>query len=166
MIPPRFTSLLIFLFCLGLLGFGLYLEHVEGLEPCPLCLIQRVFFSLVGLTALIAAVHGPARLGVRIYSTMTGALALAGGAVAARQVWLQHLPAEQVPECGPDLEYMLQAYPLGEAIAKLLQGTGDCAEVDWTFLGLSIAEWALASFAILVLVSLLQFLRPDLSPTR
>jgi protein dithiol:quinone oxidoreductase len=79
-----------------------------------------------------------------------------GAAVAGRQVWLQHLPPDQVPECGPGLEYMLEVYPLGETLAKILKGTGDCAEVDWTFLGLSIAEWALISFIVLTAVSVLQ----------
>lgn len=166
MISPRLASLLVFLACLGLLGFGFYLEHVENLEPCPLCLVQRVFFALAGLTALLAAVHGPGRFGVRIYSMVIGASALAGGGVAARQVWLQHLPPDQVPECGPGLEYMLQVYPLGRAIAKLLQGDGECAKVDWTFLGLSIAEWALVSFLLILLVSALQFLHPSLRQAR
>jgi disulfide bond formation protein DsbB len=79
-----------------------------------------------------------------------------GAAVAGRQVWLQYLPPDQVPECGPGLEYMLEVYPLGETLAKILKGTGDCAEVDWTFLELSIAEWALISFIVLAAVSVLQ----------
>lgn len=166
MFKPRLISLYIALLCFGLLGFGFYLEYVEGLEPCPLCLVQRVFFAFAGFTALLAAAHGPGRIGIRIYSLLTGVSALAGGAVAARQVWLQHLPPEQVPECGPGLEYMLEVYPLGDAIAKLLQGTGDCAEVDWTFLGLSIAGWALVFFALILLLSVIVFVRSEPRPTR
>ena len=152
----RLSYLLIFLVCAGLLGFGYYLEYGKGLDPCPLCILQRLFFLVIGLGGLIAALHNPKSLGIRIYSGFLVLLSMMGAAVAGRQVWLQHLPPDQVPECGPGLEYMLEVYPLGETLAKILKGTGDCAEVDWTFLGLSIAEWALISFIVLTAVSVLQ----------
>jgi protein dithiol:quinone oxidoreductase len=153
----RLSYLLIFLVCAGLLGFGYYLEYGKGLDPCPLCILQRLFFLVIGLGGLIAALHNPKSLGmIRIYSGFLVLLSMMGAAVAGRQVWLQHLPPDQVPECGPGLEYMLEVYPLGETLAKILKGTGDCAEVDWTFLGLSIAEWALISFIVLTTVSVLQ----------
>ncbi len=155
----RTINLLIFLACFGLLGFGYYLEYGQGIEPCPLCLVQRLFFALTGLTCLIAALHNPASLGTKIYGALTALFALAGAAVAGRQVWLQHLPPDQVPTCGPGLEYMLKTYPLGETIAKLFKGSGECAEKGWTFLDLSIAEWALICFAGFVLVSLMQIWR-------
>jgi disulfide bond formation protein DsbB len=144
---------MIFLGCAGLLGFGYYLELVKGIEPCPLCLIQRAFFALAGLTGLIAAIHNPATQGTRIYSVFMAIFSIAGGSVAGRQVWLQHLPKDQVPECGPGLEYMLQAYPFGDVLTKVFKGSGECAEVGWTFLGLSIAEWALACFILLTITS-------------
>jgi disulfide bond formation protein DsbB len=152
----RLSYLLIFLVCAGLLGFGYYLEYEKGLDPCPLCMLQRLFFLVIGLGGLIAALHNPKSLGIRIYSGFLVLLSMMGATVAGRQVWLQHLPPDQVPECGPGLEYMLETYPLGETLAKILKGTGDCAEVDWTFLGLSIAEWALISFIVLIAVSVLQ----------
>ncbi|MCI0422796.1 MAG: disulfide bond formation protein B, partial [Acidobacteria bacterium] len=157
----RLIYLLIFLLCAGLLGFGFYLEYVKGLEPCPLCLIQRLFFLLVGLGGLIAAIHNPRRLGIRIYSGCLLLFSMMGAAVAGRQIWLQHLPPDQVPECGPGLEYLLQTYPLGETLAKILKGTGECAEIDWTLFGFSIAEWALLSFILLAGVSLIQAWRGE-----
>ncbi|HZC03721.1 MAG TPA: disulfide bond formation protein B [Gammaproteobacteria bacterium] len=152
----RLSYLLIFLVCAGLLGFGYYLEYGKGLDPCPLCILQRLFFLVIGLGGLIAALHNPKSLGIRIYSGFLVLLSVMGATVAGRQAWLQHLPPDQAPECGPGLEYMLEIYPLGETLVKILKGTGDCAEVDWTFLGLSIAEWALISFIVLTAVSVLQ----------
>jgi disulfide bond formation protein DsbB len=159
MLPHRITYLVIFLVCVGLLGFGVYLEVVRGIEPCPLCIIQRLFFVLVGTGSLIAALHNPRRFGIRLYSISLGLFSMGGAAVAGRQVWLQHLPPDQVPECGPGLEYMLEVYPLGEAILKVLKGTGDCAEIGWSFLGFSIAEWALVFFILFVGISAVQIWR-------
>jgi protein dithiol:quinone oxidoreductase len=153
----RLGHLLIFLVCAVLLGFGYYLEYEKGLDPCPLCMLQRLFFLVIGLAGFIAAIHNPKSLGmIRIYSGFLVLFSMMGATVAGRQVWLQHLPPDQVPECGPGLEYMLEVYPLGETLAKILKGTGDCAEVGWTLLGLSIAEWALISFILLAAVSVLQ----------
>jgi protein dithiol:quinone oxidoreductase len=153
----RLGHLLIFLVCAVLLGFGYYLEYEKGLDPCPLCMLQRLFFLVIGLGGFIAAIHNPKSLGmIRIYSGFLVLFSMLGATVAGRQVWLQHLPPDQIPECGPGLEYMLEIYPLGETLAKILKGTGDCAEVDWTLLGLSIAEWALISFILLAAVSVLQ----------
>lgn len=131
--------------CAALLGFGYYLQYVRGLEPCPLCLVQRGFYYGLLVVFLASAVHGR---GFSIYGTLASLLALGGFATAARQVWLQHLPADQVPECGPDLAYMLKNFPLSRTLGKLIEGTGECAKVDWTFLGFSIAEWSLAWFAL------------------
>ncbi len=153
-IPPRFIYLAIFILCAGLLGFGLYLQYVGGLEPCPLCIFQRVFFLAAGGIALLAGIHNPRRLGSLLYSTLIAIAAVVGGGIAARQIWLQHLPPDQVPECGPGLEFMLEAYPLADTIMKALKGTGDCAEVAWRFLGFSIAEWSIAFFIVITLVSL------------
>lgn len=156
----RVVFSIVFLLSAGLLGFGYYLELVGGLEPCPLCLIQRLFFGLIGLTALIGALHNAKLLGVRVYSALIALFSLAGAVVAGRQVWLQHLPPDQVPECGPGLSYMLEALPLGEVLLNILKGSGDCAEVVWRFMGLSIAEWALAMFAIVFLAGAVQILKP------
>ena len=145
---PLFLGL--FVLCAGLMGFAFFLEHVRGLEPCPLCLFQRLFIIAIGVLALLAGLHGPGRFLRRVYACLLALLALGGGAVAARHVWLQHLPADQVPECGPGLEYMLDAFPLMEVIEEVLGGSGECAEVSWLFLGLSIPEWTLILFVLLL----------------
>ena len=140
----------VFALCAGLIGFAFFLEYVKELEPCPLCLFQRLFFIGIGLLALLGALHGPGITGRRVYGGLLALLALGGGAVATRHVWLQHLPADQVPECGPGLEYMLEAFPLMETIQEVLGGSGECAEVSWRLLGLSIPEWTLMVFISLV----------------
>ena len=135
--------------CALLLGFGYYLQYARGLEPCPLCLVQRGFFYAVGVVFIIAAFHNPARIVAVVYATLAFLFAAGGAATAARQVWLQHLPPDKVPQCGPDLFFMLENFPLAQALKKLVAGSGECAAVDWTFLGLSIAEWSLAWFVVL-----------------
>lgn len=143
----------------GLLGFGYFLQHIKGLEPCPLCLVQRAFFYLLILVFLIATLHGPRTLGMRLYGLAAMLFSAGGFATASRQVWLQHLPKDQVPSCGPDLAYMLKNLPLSRTLEKLFAGSGQCAEVDWTFLNLSIAEWALAWFGIFFLLGLWLLIR-------
>lgn len=151
--PSRqFVNTLGLAICLGLLGYGYYLQYVQGLEPCPLCMVQRVVFMALAVVFLIAALHNPLGWGSRIYGALILLLGAAGAAVAGRQVWLQGLPPEQVPECGPPLDYMLDVLPLAEVINTVLSGSGECAEVDWTFLGLSIAGWALPMFVLLGLM--------------
>lgn len=135
--------------CAALLACGYYLQYFEGQDPCPLCLLQRGFYYGIGIVLLAGAIHGPGRLGARLYAIAAFAFAAGGLATAARHVWLQHLPPEQVPACGPDLFFMLDNLPLGRTLQLLLRGSGQCAEVHWRFLGLSIAEWSLAWFAIL-----------------
>ena len=152
-ISTRWAFLLIFLACTGLMGYGYYLQHWQNLEPCPLCILQRYAFIVVGVVALVAAVHGPGRLGQAIYGLLVALAAGAGAGIAARQTWLQHNPPN-VLDCGPDLAYMLGSFPLTQALPKIFKGEGDCAKVSWTFLGLSIAEWALVWFVLFVLAGL------------
>ena len=137
--------------CAALLGFGYFLQFVKGLEPCPLCLLQRGFFYGVLLVFLLGALHGPRGKGGIAYGVLAALVAAGGAAIASRQVWLQHLPADKVPQCGPDLFFMLENLPLATTLRKLVAGSGECAKVDWTFLGLSIAEWSLAWFVALAL---------------
>ncbi|MGH8584049.1 MAG: disulfide bond formation protein B [Gammaproteobacteria bacterium] len=144
----------IFLVCAMLLGGAYYLEYYQGADPCPLCYLQRVFFALAGVMALVACLHDPGRTATIIYASLLDLFGLAGALVAGRQVWLQHLPPEQVPECGPGLEYMLEIYPFGDAIAKALQGTGECAEAGWTLFGQSLAMWALGFFILIMAASM------------
>ncbi len=142
------------LVCAGLLGFGYTLQYFDHQDPCPLCLVQRGFYFLILFIFAAAALHGPMRRGSTVYCAAALIAALGGLGVAARQVWLQYLPADQVPDCGPDLYFMLQNLPLARTLEKLFTGSGQCAEVNWKFLGLSIAEWSLAWFAALALYAL------------
>jgi len=137
--------------CAALLAFGYFLQYFQGQDPCPLCLVQRGFYFLVLGIFAIAALHAPPVLGRRLYCAGAALAAAAGFGVAARQVWLQHLPPDQVPACGPDLFFMMENFPLSRTLEKLFMGSGQCAEAGWKFLGLSIAEWSLAWFAALVL---------------
>lgn len=140
--------------CAALLGYGYYLQYVQGLEPCPLCMVQRGFFYVVMVLFILALLHAPGRIGAGIYSGLIVLFAAGGAAAASRQVWLQHLPPDKVPQCGPDLFFMLENFPLGRTWEKLFYGTGECAAVDWKFLGLSIAGWALAWFIALAVYAL------------
>lgn len=166
-ISPRLGFALAALACAALLGFGYYLQFVKGLEPCPLCLLQRGFFYAVLAVFVAGALHGPAGRGRIVYGVLAFLAAAGGAAVASRQVWLQHLPKDQVPQCGPDLFFMLQNFPLSQTLQKLLAGSGECAEVDWTFLGFSIAEWSLFWFCALGVYALwLAARRTATSPVR
>ncbi|MCF7988377.1 MAG: disulfide bond formation protein B [Methylovulum sp.] len=153
---PRIWFLLGFLGCMSLLAMGAYFQFVDGLEPCPLCISQRIAILLTGLCFLIAALHNPQAAGIKIYAILGALIALCGGAISTRHVWLQHLPPDQVPECGPGLEYVFQNFPLSATIKLLLSGTGDCAEINWTLLGFSMPAWTLLAFLMLASLSVLQ----------
>jgi disulfide bond formation protein DsbB len=153
-IPPRLTYLAVFFACVGLMAFGLYLQYAEHLEPCPLCILQRYAFVAAGVIALIAALHSPGRIGRVIYSLLLILASGAGAVVAVRQSWLQHNPPK-ILDCGPDLAYMIDAFPLSQVLPKVFKGEGDCAKVVWKFLGLSIPEWALVWFAILIVAAVI-----------
>lgn len=142
----RIVNGLGFLACIAGLGFAVYAQFVLKLEPCPLCIFQRVALLAVGLVFLAAALHNPRGWGVWSYAGLLGLSNAAGAAIAARHVWLQHLPPDEVPRCGPGLDYMLQAFPLNEVIRDVLTGSGECAKIDWTLLGLSMPVWTLLLF--------------------
>lgn len=153
----------VFLICAALLGVAFYMEHVMGMKPCPLCWLQRFGFMGAGLVSLIAFLHGPAELGRRVYGFLLALTAGAGLGIAGRQLWLQSLPADQVPACGPSVDYLLQVLPWFDVLKTALRGTGDCAEVVWRFLGLSIPGWTAVFFAGLVLLGLVMLFRPRAS---
>lgn len=156
---PRIGFAAIFAICAGLIGYGLWLQQARGLEPCPMCVMQRYAFVVAGLVALIGALHGPSGWGRRIYALLILLSAVGGASVAVRQSWLQHHPPK-VTECGADLDFMLDSFPLSDALPMIFRGAGDCSKVDWTFIGLSMAEWALIWFAIIgVIAALLWFVR-------
>jgi protein dithiol:quinone oxidoreductase len=151
--------------CAGLMAFAYYLQYVKGLQPCPLCMVQRGFFYALLALFVLAALHGPGRTGAIVYSSLIALFGLGGATAAGRQVWLQHLPPDKVPQCGPDLAFMLENFPLSRTLEKLFYGTGECAVVDWTFLGLSIAGWSLVWFIALALYAVwLAARRPRLQP--
>lgn len=142
--------------CVFLLSMGAYFQFVDGLDPCPLCISQRIAIFLTGLVFLAAAIHNPGQSGVTAYAVAGAVTALCGAAISTRHVWIQHLPPDKVPECGPGLEYVLQNFPLFETVKLMLSGTGDCAKVDWTMLGFSMPAWTLLAFLMLATLSLLQ----------
>lgn len=151
---PRICFFLGFAACVSLLAVGAYLQFVEELEPCPLCISQRLAILATGVVFLLAGLHNRGR---KIYAVLSAAVALTGASISARHVWLQHLPAEEVPECSPGLEYVFQNFPLADTVKLMLTGTGECAKVDWTLLGLSIPAWTLFAFVLLAGWGMLQF---------
>ena len=148
-LTPRLGYLAGFLICGLLFAFALYLQYYEFQNPCPLCILQRIAFIAMMAVFLVGAIHGPQRAGACAYSTLLVIIAVIGAGIATRHVWLQHLPKDQVPECGPGLEYMLNKFPFAQVLEKVFRGSGECAEVGWTFLTLSIAEWSLLWFVLL-----------------
>jgi protein dithiol:quinone oxidoreductase len=157
-LSPRAQFSALFALCTGLLTYGLYLQHAVGLEPCPMCIMQRYAFVGVALLALIAGLHGPRRRGTIAYGLGITLLAAAGGTVAAQQSLLQHSPPD-IAECGPGLEYLVESFGLAEALPMIFRGAGDCAAIDWTFLGLTIANWSLLSFIAVGLFGVLMMAR-------
>jgi len=162
-LQPRLVYVAGFLVCAGMISFALHLQYVQGQEPCPLCILQRVTWLALGGLFLVAACHGPARVGAMVYGVLLFVIAGIGTGIAGRHVWLQHLPKDQVPACGPDLDFMLRQFPLSETLQKVLSGSGECAETGWTFLSLSIAGWSLLGFvliaAFVVCITILALIR-------
>ena len=132
-----------FLISAALLATVYYFEYVKGLQPCPLCIMQRIAFFGNALTALVAFLHHPAKCVRRIYCCILSLFALFGAVMASRQIYLQHLPLGQAPPCAPGLNFMLQHFPLHQTLQVLFYGSGDCAQVHWKFLGLAMPEWSL-----------------------
>jgi len=145
--------------CAGMLAFALYSQHVLLLDPCPLCILQRIAVIALGMTFLAAAIHGPQRIASYIYAALSTLLASLGVAVAGWHVHLQNLPADEVPSCGPGLEYMLENFPLKDALSMVLKGSGECAEVSWRFLGLTMPTWVVVSMVCLAAVAVWNNLR-------
>lgn len=140
-----------FVVCAALIGFALFSQSHWGLEPCPLCIFQRIAFAALAAMFLVAGLHAPkGTAGRRIYGLLALIPAVVGASIAGRHVWLTHLPADKVPECGPPLEFMWETNPVGDVIKSVLTGSGECAKVDWDFLGLSMPAWSLVWFLLLV----------------
>lgn len=146
--------------CFGAMGVALYLQYVNNLEPCPLCIFQRIAMILTAIIFALAFLHNPNKLGSKLYSILASLTALSGAGIAGRHVWLQHLPADQVPACGPGLDYLLDALPFSRMLAVVLRGSGECAKIDWTFLGFTLPELTLVTFVGFALIALFQLVRP------
>lgn len=134
--------------CVGLMAYALYAQHGLGLDPCPLCIFQRVAVIALGAVFLLGTLHGPrSRTARAVYGVLGLAAAGVGAGVAGRHVWLQSLPPDEVPACSMmGLDYMREAFPLQEVVRRVLTGSGECAEIDWAFLGLSMPAWTLIAF--------------------
>lgn len=146
--------------CAALIGFAIFSQFQWGLQPCPLCIFQRIAFAATGAVLLLAGLHAPRATGARrLYAFLALVPAATGLAVAGRHVWLTHLPADQVPSCGPPLSFMMEANAVTDVIRKVLTGSGECAKVDWTFLGLSMPAWSALWFVLLVVLALSLFAR-------
>jgi len=154
-ISNRWLYLAGVLFTSGLMFFGLYLQYVQHQDPCPLCMVQRLIFISILSLFILAALHGPKRLGERIYAALIGLLSLSGVGIASRHIWIQHLPKDEVPACGPGLDYMLDTFPLADVLKELMHGSGECAIKGWTFLTLGIPEWSLLCYLALGLWAVL-----------
>jgi disulfide bond formation protein DsbB len=145
----RPANLVGFVACAALMAYALYAQHVLGYEPCPLCIFQRVAVIALGVVFFVAWLHGPGAIGARVYGALLGIVAVLGGLVAWRHLWIIAQPPGTVAECGAGLDYMLDVLPLREVLAKVLTGSGECAKVSWRFLGLTMPAWVLASLVAL-----------------
>lgn len=145
----RRGNLLGFIACACLLAYAYYAQYVMHLEPCPLCIFQRIGVFVLGLIFLIAALHDPAAFGRRAYAMLVAAAALITIGVAARHLYIQSLPPGAVPACGASLDYMLKIFSLSDVLVKVLTGSGECANVTWEFLGLAMPAWVLIAAAAL-----------------
>lgn len=149
-----------FLACTAAMGFAYLLQYGYDLEPCSMCMLQRIAMVSLGIFFLIAFIHNPSKTGLRIYGTLQLLAATAGEVLAGRHVWLQHLPEDKVPACGPNWDFMVDEFPIMEIIATIMKGAGECAEISWELMGLSIPEQLLIGFSLLWLLALMILLQP------
>lgn len=157
----RSLFFLAFVACALVICAALYLEHGVGLVPCPLCIVQRVFVIAFGIICLVAFLHAPGKNGWRVYSLLTLLCALAGAGTAGRQVWLQTAPAQDLSSCLPSMDYLFETMPFTQVIARVFDGTADCAEINWTLFGMSVPEWSLLAFAGMILFAAYQLFQRD-----
>jgi protein dithiol:quinone oxidoreductase len=144
----RSVNLVGFLACAAMLGYAYYAQFWLHLEPCPLCMFQRITIFALGVVFLIAALHHPRAWGANVYAALIGAAALATIGVSARHLYIQSLPPGSIPSCGAPLETLMQMFPLAQVIRKVLQAGGECAVVNWRFLGLAMPGWVLICAAV------------------
>ncbi len=158
-ITPRIAFAGIFVACAALLAFGIYLQEEVGLDPCPMCILSRYVFIVLGIAALAAAIHGPRGLALKAWGGLVALLAVIGMGISIRHSYVQHFPPK-VESCGSDLDFLVSNLPLVQALPKIFAGSGSCSAVDWRFLGLSIPEWALAWYLLFAAMAIwIAFLR-------
>jgi disulfide bond formation protein DsbB len=151
----RLLSVLPFLFCAGLLAYALYVEHVMFLMPCNLCILQRVVFIGIGLLYLLASFKPAQGWGRKIFGVLLLLTTACGIGISGRHVWLQGLPPELVPDCGPSLQMMLDNTGIFEALSAVLSASGNCADIQWELLGMSMPTWTLFCFIGLFIYTIL-----------
>lgn len=159
-LTSRRIFLLVACACALLMLYALHAQYVQDYQPCMLCMVQRVFVCAVGAVALLAALHGPGRLGTRIYASLAALFAIGGGYIAGRHVYLQQLPAEELEGCAPSFSYALDNYDALKFLKTIFIRDQDCGVIDWTFLGLSMPAWVLFCFAVLLMILTWVAVRP------
>ncbi|MDP0561687.1 MAG: disulfide bond formation protein B [Candidatus Endonucleobacter sp. (ex Gigantidas childressi)] len=145
--------------CAALIGAAFFLQHIKMLEPCPLCISQRIVVFILLVVVVLAVIHNPGCFGYRVYGGATVLFGMIGAMLASRQLWIQSLPADEVPACMAGLEYLVDVLPLSELVKVMLTGTGDCAQVQWTFIGLTIPGWTLLFFIGFTIYGLFEVFR-------
>ncbi len=150
-ITPRRLNFILFALAVAGMAFALYLQHVVRLDPCPLCIFQRIGLVVMGVFALLNALINPKKLPAKLGLWLVSLLGIVWSVgVAARHVWLTYLPADKVPACGPGLNYWVETLPILQVFTEVLKGSGECAVIDWTLFGFSLPELSLAFFSVLL----------------
>ena len=155
----RQINLVIFLIVGSLLGYAAYSMKILGLEPCTLCITQQFFYCLIGISSFVSFLQNPGVTLSRVYSFFISLFAIAGIWISGRQIWLQGLPEDEVPLCGPPLEYIIDVFPFADVLNALFMGDGNCAEIPWQFLGLSMAGWSFIWFLVIFFLSVISLIK-------
>ena len=155
----RQINLVIFLIVGSLLGYAAYSMKILGLEPCTLCITQQLFYCLIGISSFVSFLQNPGVTISRVYSLLISLFAIAGIWISGRQIWLQGLPEDEVPLCGPPLEYIIDVFPFADVLNALFMGDGNCAEIPWQFLGLSMAGWSFIWFLVIFFLSVISLIK-------
>ena len=151
----RLYSFLPFLATVLMIAYAYYTQYVDYLDPCPLCLIQRFFIIAIGFLYFLTFIYPPRKIFRAVFTVLITLISIFGVSVSARHVWLQNLPADEVPACGPGLSFMFENFPIGSVIKDLFTGSGECAEITWRFLGLSMPMWTLICFIGFIIYTIL-----------
>jgi len=155
LLAGRTGYLIGFLASFGLVAFALYIQQKDHLEPCPLCISQRIAFMSLGVLFLIAALHNPTKIGRRLYGLLHFLAAAAGAAIASRHIWIQANPDKVMAECGAGFDYIFDTFPMKKALDLVFKGTGECSNIDWTLFGITIPQLSLICFVALAIYALL-----------